>query len=752
MNQLTLFAATLLPILAVHSVDAALPQLPQAATSFGAAVADGWVYVYGGNSGKTHEFNRECIRGDFFRLNLNEGTGWEKLPADRPLLGAAMAAFQGSVYRVGGMEARNEKGAPNDLHSTTTFMRFDPRREKWEALPDLPDARSSHDVAVLGSTIYVAGGWKLTGGGGGDAEDTDGEWHSTLLSLDLAKPNQGWSSVPQPFQRRALAVVAHEGRIWCIGGMDNSDEPSLAVDWYEPATGKWGKGADLPKGRMAGFGIAACNAGGELLASPLSGAVYALHDGGSRWEEITKLAKPRFFHRLLPVTDETVLVVGGSDRKGQIRDLELVSLKGAAKPAPQRAEAAPKTERAKNPTEKTEAATWPQWRGPRRDGISDETDFRTTFPPEGAPRLWQANVGVGMSSCVVAGGRLFTQGNNGENIDSVVALDAATGAELWRHSFPCSTTPHEMPIVPPGPGSTPTVVGDRLLALSREGDLLCLETETGRLAWQKNLVKDLGGKRPVYGYSQSPLVVGDRIILDIGKESGVTGSTVAIAQADGALLWQSGIGEAGYSSGRTIERDGKQLVAFFKGEALDILDPTDGQRIASYRTTARDFTNATTPALVGHRILVSNTGTDLASLLDWGASHESTMNPVWQHKQFALLFNSAIVHEDSLFAFNEKRRGHHEFTCVDTQTGASRWVSEAVPTSTFILAGGHWIFLTREGEVVIAPAARDGLEPTARFKSVEGKCYATPTLARGRLYVRSNAGEIGAFDLRASIP
>jgi hypothetical protein len=85
---------------------------------------------------------------------------------------------------------------------------------------------------------------------------------------------------------------------------------------------------------------------------------------------------------------------------------------------------------------------------------------------------------------------------------------------------------------------------------------------------------------------------------------------------------------------------------------------------------------------------------------------------------------------------------------VDTRTGETKWGSDAVPTGTFLLADGHWIFLTREGEVALAEAAPDGLKPLARFHALNGKCYATPTLAAGHLYVRSNSGEVAAFDLR----
>jgi outer membrane protein assembly factor BamB len=276
-----------------------------------------------------------------------------------------------------------------------------------------------------------------------------------------------------------------------------------------------------------------------------------------------------------------------------------------------------------------------------------------------------------------------------------------------------------------------------------------LDAVNGQVAWRKNLVADLGGKRPVYGYTQSPLVNGGRLFLDIGAEPEKTGSTVALDAATGEEKWRAGTGEAGYSAARVFERDGQRFVAMFKGEALDVFDPADGRVVWSFRTTARDFTNAHTPVFVGHRILISNTGDPLARLLDWDLGATPNVRPAWSNQQFALLFNNAISFEGSLFAFNEKRRGHVEFTCLDAQTGQNRWVSDAVPIGTFILAGKHWLFLTREGEVVAADASASELKPVARFKALEGKCYATPVLANGRLYVRSNAGELAAFDVKS---
>jgi PQQ-like domain len=145
---------------------------------------------------------------------------------------------------------------------------------------------------------------------------------------------------------------------------------------------------------------------------------------------VAALSPARFFHRLLPVTADQLVAVGGSNRKGHIRELELVSLSAgvpkAVTIAPAKSTSAAEV---KAPSEPNGGRPWPQWRGPNRDGISTETGWRKDWPAEGPRKLWTAQVGAVMSSAVVADGRLFTQGNDGEGNDHIFALDAATGTE-----------------------------------------------------------------------------------------------------------------------------------------------------------------------------------------------------------------------------------------------------------------------------------------------------------------------------------
>ncbi len=732
-------------VISTLSARAELPPLPHGMTSFGAANADGWVYVYGGNTGRAHEFNNECISGDFYRLRVPGGTAWETLKGGPRLLGAAMAEYKGALYRVGGMEARNAKGEKDDLHSVNLVARYLPEKGVWEDLPPLPEPRSSHDVAVFGDTLYAAGGWWL--GAPKSPDRHDGDWHETLVKLDLKHPEKGWIIEPQPFQRRALAIASDGWRVWFLGGMDDADQLSLDADWLQPGSSapqspnppnEWGKGPPLPDGTMRGFGMAACVVGGRLLASPVTGKLHVLngersHSGiayAAAWQEVGKLKTPRYFHRLIPISENSVFAVGGSGDKGHILEPEIVTIPEAGAP-------------------KQAAGDWPQWRGPARDGVSSETGWNKDWTAHPPAKLWTAQVGVGMSSPVVADGKVILHGNDGSGTDHVVAFDAASGKELWRHSYPCATAAHEMPIVPNGPGATPTIADGLVYTLSREGDLHCLNLADGKLVWQQQLISGLGGKRPVYGYAQSVLADRGRLYIDLGSEGEKPGSTVALEAKTGSVVWRSpGGGEAGYSAARMLRRDGWPLLVMFKGFGLQLISPDDGRTLATYRTTARDFCNATTPAFIGHRILVSNTGIQPAALLDWNFGQQDEMKPVWENKQFALLFNSPIVLGDSVFAFNEKRR-RDEFTCLDAATGETRWVSDAVKTGTFILADGHWIFLARDGEVVLAPATKDGLKPIGRFQAVEGKCYATPTLAGGRLFVRNNAGDVAVYDLSA---
>jgi N-acetylneuraminic acid mutarotase len=296
----------------------AIAPLPKAVASFGAAVTGHWLYVLGGHVGEEHHHSAANLSSFFMRLNLLDRTTWEILPGGVGLQSVALVAHEGRVFRIGGMRALNDAGEPERLESVAEVACFDPSTRTWKPLPDLPEARSSHDAVVHEGKIYVAGGWTLNG-----ASD-DARWLNTAHVLDLAKSDPKWESLPAaPFQRRAAAVTAADGKLYVIGGIGTNRKPSKQVDVLDLRAGKWSAGPELADN---GFGAAAASMGNQVYLSGLDGVVHKLDAGAQRWVSAGRLMFPRFFHRLLPAGSGELLAVGGAARGGHLRQIESIDL------------------------------------------------------------------------------------------------------------------------------------------------------------------------------------------------------------------------------------------------------------------------------------------------------------------------------------------------------------------------------------------------------------------------------------------
>ena len=220
--------ATLVFDIPATAVAAHFATLPQPASSLGAVVSDGWLYVYGGHIAPTHVYSTEAVSGQFARLNLSGNTGWQPLPGGPGLQGMNLAAHKGLIYRIGGMAPRNKPGDAVDNYSVADCARFDPATMKWEPLPPLPEPRSSHDVVVMGDKLIVVGGWALKGG-------ARTEWRDSLAVLDFAAGRLEWKTVKQPFTRRALIAAPFSGKMYVMGGFDENSRVARAVSIYDPA-------------------------------------------------------------------------------------------------------------------------------------------------------------------------------------------------------------------------------------------------------------------------------------------------------------------------------------------------------------------------------------------------------------------------------------------------------------------------------------------------------------------------------------
>ncbi len=296
-----------------------LADMPEPVTSFGAAVCDGHLYVYGGNKGNAHTYSAAGQNGEFRRIKLGNGSQWEALGEVPRRQGNALVSHNGKVYRLGGFEAKNKLDEDDEeIVSTTDFAVYDPKASKWTDLAPLPEPRSSFDAVVAGDILYVVGGWALSG------DRNDSEWHGTAWQMDLSQEKLEWKSMPAPDERRANSLAELNGKVYLIGGMGDDARPTTTVSVFDRQTQKWSDGPKIPGESMDGFGTSSFNVGGRIVVSTFGGQVIQLSEDGKSWEEIQQLETGRFFHRLVPLDDSRFIILGGTSAGSEKQESVLV--------------------------------------------------------------------------------------------------------------------------------------------------------------------------------------------------------------------------------------------------------------------------------------------------------------------------------------------------------------------------------------------------------------------------------------------
>lgn len=298
------------------------PLIPEMVTSFGAAIAGDFLYVYGGHTGDAHAYHAKAQANTLRRIDLNNPTSWQELGTGPGLQGLAMVAHQGKLIRIGGFEAKNAEGDDHQLWTQAAVASFDPKTGQWTDLPSMPQPRSSFDAVVVDDTVYVIGGWNMQG-------DADAEWLSTAVSMDLSAASPQWQRLPEPpFQRRALSVAAIDGKVYAIGGMQSDGGPTTRVDVFDTQNQTWSRGPDLLGEGMDGFGSSSFSTGGRLYVTTYSGSVQRLAGDGQSWETLGQLERERFFHRLLPLTNNRLVVVGGANMSsGKFEEIDVIEVR-----------------------------------------------------------------------------------------------------------------------------------------------------------------------------------------------------------------------------------------------------------------------------------------------------------------------------------------------------------------------------------------------------------------------------------------
>jgi outer membrane protein assembly factor BamB len=374
------------------------------------------------------------------------------------------------------------------------------------------------------------------------------------------------------------------------------------------------------------------------------------------------------------------------------------------------------------------AVDWPQWRGSERDGTSSEKISPASWGKDGPKLLWRKEVGTGASSVAVSAGRLYTVGNKA-NVDVVYCLNAATGAEIWKHTYPQPLDPRQFE---GGPAGTPTVDGDRVYTLSHGGDLFCLSAATGAVLWSKNLQRDFGGIRQDWGYSGSPLVDGNLVILDAG---GPGASTVALDKTTGAVKWKAGSDGAGYSSPVAFNLAGVRCVAIFKADALVGLNAANGQELWRYRWETSYDMNAPTPLVFGDKILItSSTGCALLQV------RPGSVTELWRNKNLSSVLASPVLVQGYIYGI-DGYVGKGELRCLELGNGTIKW-KQKIGGGTLIAASGYLVALSERGELIVAEASPASYREVARAQVLGGRSWVAPAVADGKIYCKNNRGSL----------
>lgn len=374
---------------------------------------------------------------------------------------------------------------------------------------------------------------------------------------------------------------------------------------------------------------------------------------------------------------------------------------------------------------------WPQWQGPERTAVSKETGLLQAWSKGGPPLAWKAKgLGAGYSTPSVAAGRIFTMGNRGKT-EYVLALAEKDGGELWAAAVgPVRGDGGGFP----GPRCTPTVDGSLVYALGLNGDLLCLEAASGKERWRKDLVKEFGGSPGGWGYTESPLVDGDKLIVTPG---GRKATLLALDKRTGETAWTCKVPQgdtAGYASAIAADVQGqRQYLQFLSGGVLGVA-AEDGTFLWRYKGPANGIANISTPVFHDDHVFAASAyskGGGLARLVREGS--KTTATEVYFVRDMQNHHGGMVLLDGYLYG-----EGQGQLTCLEFKSGEIQWQSDKPGKGSIAYADGRIYYRSEGGRVtLVEPNPKKYVEHGSfEERDRSGRnTWAHPVIANGRLYL-----------------
>ncbi len=387
---------------------------------------------------------------------------------------------------------------------------------------------------------------------------------------------------------------------------------------------------------------------------------------------------------------------------------------------------------------------WTEFRGPGRSGHYAQAPIETNWPSPGLPALWRQPVGGGYASFTVAGGRAFTIEQRRED-ESVTAYNTATGRELWARTYPASFREW---MGGDGPRATPTFHEDRIYALGAQGNLHCLQVADGKAVWHRNILSDGACTNLPYGTAVSPLIVDDKVIVTSGARIHEGSRTVlAYALKTGEPVWKTLTNKMAYVSPMRVSLAGQDQLLIVGGMEVFGLNPGNGNPFWMQSWPVAYDNNIAQPVIVAtNRFFVSSGYGAGCAVFELSKAHERfQVRTVWKNKSLKNKFSSSVLWENHLYGLDEDI-----LTCLDAETGERKWKNGRYGYGQVLLASGHLIILTGDGQLALVRATPRGHEEVRRFQAIKGKTWNHPALADGQIFVR-NSAEMASFQI-GSIP
>jgi outer membrane protein assembly factor BamB/enterochelin esterase-like enzyme len=375
---------------------------------------------------------------------------------------------------------------------------------------------------------------------------------------------------------------------------------------------------------------------------------------------------------------------------------------------------------------------WPRWRGAAFDGtaVGNTSTFKEPFTLR---VRWRRALGPGYSGVVVAGGRAVTMFSDGKK-DVLVSLDAESGREQWR--VPLADTFPGRDGSAGGPVSTPVIDDGLVFALGPRGELVAVRAAEGRVVWSRHLVRDFGGVEPHWGFTTSPLVAGDRLVVFTG---GAPGALTALDKRTGNLVWRTGADDVSYQSPMLARIGGREQIVAGGEKFLVGVDPADGRELWTHEHGGTGFfAKIVNPVVVGGTRLLLTHKPDQSVLLEPGPA----ASVVWTSREPKLNYATPVALGDWIFGYSGAF-----LTCVNAATGTLAWRSRPPGDGFPILVNDHLVVLTKQGQLSVAEANGTGYVPKASIELFTNLVWTPPSFASGRVYARDSYEEIAAVDV-----